>query len=71
LGELAEYRKIHRNCNVIKRCSKHIQLGSGSSRQGINTDAARRKEIVYDAVPYSELERLGFEWDFHAAWETV
>jgi hypothetical protein len=71
LSELADYRKIHGNCNVPTRCSENTQLAKWVENQRY------RHSLQEEGKPSSmtpsriqELENLGFEWDLSgAAWE--
>jgi hypothetical protein len=72
LSELAEYRKIHGDCNVPTRYNnENTKLGAWVGNQRMQY----RWHVKGQASPITsfriqELESLGFEWDIHgAAWK--
>jgi hypothetical protein len=71
LSELADYRKVHGHCNVLKRYSENPQLGKWVETQRSNYKLRREgKTSSMTALRIQELERLGFEWVYvSAAWE--
>jgi hypothetical protein len=63
LSELADYRKIHGHCNVPKRYSENIQLGTwvGTQRKQYKLhEEGKKSRITLSRI--KELENLGFEW---------
>jgi hypothetical protein len=71
LKDLADYRKIHRHCNVPQNYSVNPKLGSWVSNQR-KQYKMRVEGKQSPMIPFrvQELERLGFEWDCQsAAWE--
>jgi hypothetical protein len=63
LSELAEYRKIHGNCNVPYNYSENPKLVNwvANQRQQYNSNL-NRKTSPMTTFRIQELERLGFEW---------
>jgi hypothetical protein len=70
-NELADYRKIHGNCNVPIRYSKNKKLGTWVTTQRSNYRLHREGKTSHmTTFRIKALERLGFEWDsLGAAWE--
>jgi hypothetical protein len=71
LDELAEYCKIHGNCNVPKCYSKNSKLASWVASQRRQYKLHLRKmKCPMTIFRIHELESLGFEWDCSsAAWD--
>jgi hypothetical protein len=71
LGELADYRKIHRHCNVPQRYSENTKLGWWVSAQKKHYKLRLEGKKSQMTLPrIQELESLGFEWDSRGAtWE--
>jgi hypothetical protein len=71
LSELADYLKIHGHCNVPKRYSENVQLGSWvrTQRQEYRLRLkGKRSQMTLSRI--QALESLGLEWDCPgAAWE--
>jgi hypothetical protein len=71
LCELADYRKIHRHCNVPQRYSENIKLGTWVGTQ--RTQYWLQEEGKTSTMTLSriqELESLGFKWSIYStAWE--
>jgi hypothetical protein len=71
LSELADYCKIHGNCNVPQQYSENIKLGTWVNTQRSNYTLHREGKTAYmTTFRIQALESLGIEWDCHsAAWE--
>jgi hypothetical protein len=71
LDKLANYRKIHRDCNVPERCSENIQLAKWVATQRRYYRLHRQgKTSPMTNYRIQAMESLGFEWGSHvAAWE--
>jgi hypothetical protein len=68
LSELADYRKIHGNCNVPYKYSENIQLGIWVNTQRRNYRLYQeRKTTPMTALRIQALESSGFEWS--TLWE--
>jgi hypothetical protein len=71
LNELADYRKIHGNCNVPHNYSENSKLANwvGTQRTQYTLHLEGKKSQM-TSFRIQELESLGFEWDRHGtAWE--
>jgi hypothetical protein len=67
LSELADYRKIHGNCNVPTRYNENPKLGTWVGAQRIHY---RLKRSYMTLSRIQELESMGFEWGTcSTAWE--
>jgi hypothetical protein len=71
LSELADYRKIHRHCNVPRNYSENNQLGMWVMQQRGNYRLLKEgKKSSLTTFRIQELESLGFEWRVRiTAWE--
>jgi hypothetical protein len=68
LSELAEYRKVHKHCNVPKRYSEKTKLGLWVMTQRKQYRLRREgKKSCMTPFRIQALERMGFEWDSHGA----
>jgi hypothetical protein len=71
LNELADYRKIHGNCNVPHNYSENSKLANwvGTQRTQYTLHLEGKKSQM-TSFRIQELESLGFEWDRQGtAWE--
>jgi hypothetical protein len=63
LSELADYCKLHGNCNVHKSYSENAKLGRWVSNQRYQHSLHLKGETSTITLPrIKALERLGFEW---------
>jgi hypothetical protein len=71
LSELADYRKIHRHCNVPQLYSENSKLGRWVQKQRENYKLQQKgKKSHMTTFRIRKLESLAFEWDsLGAAWE--
>jgi hypothetical protein len=71
LSELAEYRKIHGNCNVTKSCSKNSKLALWVQTQRKQYRLLQEgKALSMTPSRLQALESLGFKWKVYApTWE--
>jgi hypothetical protein len=58
LSELADYRKIHGDCNVPRKYRK-LKAKGNKPKDAIQV-AARRKGIAYHTLPYPGIGKPGF-----------
>jgi transposase-like protein len=62
-SELADYRKIHGDCNVPKKYSKNIELGKWVANQRNKYRLqADGKSSFMTTFRFRELEKIGFKW---------
>jgi hypothetical protein len=71
LSELADYRKIHGNCNVPRNYSENTKLATWVGTQRNNYKLHLKGEKSHLTLLHiQELKSLGFEWDTDVAtWE--
>jgi hypothetical protein len=71
LSELADYRKIHGNCNVPRNYNKNVKLATWVGNQRAQYRwKLEGKTSTMTLSRIQQMESLGFEWDSRgAAWE--